>query len=222
MPFTTTKRRIHVSAFSLFFAGIMFVIYPALRPFSDETSLEGAIAFASTEWLVAHMLAMVAFTLLPLGLHGVHNSLQGTTLTYWALFLCVIGVGLILPFYGGETFGLYAIGQEAIRLQSGDLVNLAVTVRSGAGLIMFVTGLLLLAISSILLATAIWKSEQFMKWCGIPFAIGMSTYIPQFFFDQPLRVTHGLLVAIGCTWIAVCLWRTNSSTMNQNAQTIHS
>lgn len=59
-------------------AGVLFVLYPAIRPFSDEASLQGAAAFASTAWIVAHMLAMVGFTLLMVGLLGLHSSLQNT------------------------------------------------------------------------------------------------------------------------------------------------
>ncbi|MFA9456453.1 hypothetical protein ACERJO_06710 [Halalkalibacter sp. AB-rgal2] len=42
---------------------------------------------------------------------------------------------------------------------------------------------------------------------GIPLTLGMILYLPQFFFDQPLRVTHGILVAVGCVWIPIELWR---------------
>ncbi|WP_156289379.1 hypothetical protein [Oceanobacillus salinisoli] len=221
MPLFKKEYRIHLSALSLVISGILFVIYPALRPYSDEISMEGATAFASTEWLVAHMLAIVAFTLLPLGLLGFHNSLQGTNVrsfTYWALVLCLLGIGLTLPFYGGETFGLHAIGQEAIKQQSAALLSQADIVRSGAGLVMFLIGLLLLAIASIILAIAIWKSGKYPKWMGLPFAIGMSLYIPQFLAGQPLRITHGLLVSLGCIWIAVGLWRNRNQTSNRKAQ----
>lgn len=202
--------QMRISASSLVISGILFILYPMIRPFSDETSLQGAIAFASTNWLVAHILAIVAFTLLPLGLLGLHNSLQGTalnSLSYWAVVLCLIGVGLTLPFYGGESFGLHAIGQEAIRQQDANLVGLSTTVRSGTGLVMFLIGLLLLTIAAVLLAIAIWWSESYFKWSGILFALGMGLYIPQFFGDQPLRVAHGILVAIGCFCIGVGLWR---------------
>ena len=96
--------RVRISSVALMIAGVFFVLYPALRPFSDESSLQGAAAFASPSWLVAHMLAMVAFTLLALGLLGFFISLQETPmehLGYWALVLGLIGVGLTLPFYGG-------------------------------------------------------------------------------------------------------------------------
>lgn len=219
--------RMRLSASSILISGLLFVLYPTIRPFSDETSLQGATAFASTNWLVAHILAIVAFTLLPLGLFGLHNSLQGTavnSLAYWAVVLCLIGTGLTLPFYGGETFGLHAIGQEAIRQRAATLVSLATVVRSGAGLVMFLVGLLLLAIAAIILAITIWWSGRYPKWSGVPFALGMGLYIPQFFGGQPLRITHGILVAIGCLWIAIGLWRQSNQNIGEKVQstTFHS
>lgn len=218
MPVSTQVLRIRLSASSLVISGTLFVLYPMIRPFSDETSLQGATAFASTDWLVAHILAIVAFTLLPVGLLGLHNSLRGTavnSLAYWAVVLCLIGIGLTLPFYGGETFGLHAIGQEAIRQQAATLVSLATVVRSGAGLVMFLIGLLLLAIAAFILAIAIWWSGRYPKWSGIPLAFGMGLYIPQFFGGQPLRIAHGMLVALGCLWIAVGLWRQSNQNIDQ-------
>jgi len=202
--------RIRICSTALAIAGILFVLYPALRPFSDEVSLQGAAAFASSNWLLAHMLAMVALTLLPFGMLGLFLSLQGTlveSLGYWALVLAMVGVGLTLPFYGGEAFGLQAIGQEALRQQSANLLDIAAVVRAGAGLGMFLIGLLLLAISSVLVAIMVWKSGKYSKWSGLPLAVGMALYIPQFFFAQPIRVSHGILVAIGCLWLATDLWR---------------
>jgi hypothetical protein len=204
----TSRRR--VSAIALGIAAVLFVLYPAIRPFSDEASLQAAAAFASTEWLVAHTLAIVAFTLLPLGLLGLHSSLQDTaveSLAYWAVVLSMLGTGLTLPFYGGETYGLHAIGQEALRQQNVDLVGLAAVVRSGAGAALFALGLLLLAAAAITVAIALWRSGTYSKWTGIPFAVGFALYIPQFYGTQQVRVAHGLLVAIGCLWIAVALWR---------------
>src|SRR5262249_16850194 len=75
-------------------------------------------------------------------------------------------------------------------------------IRSGSGLVMFLAGLLLLATSAIVTATALWRSSRYPKASGVPFAVGVSLYIPQFFVTQPLRVAHGLLVAAGCVWMA--------------------
>ncbi|WP_136623587.1 hypothetical protein [Bradyrhizobium centrolobii] len=201
---------IRLGAGALVISGILFVTYPALRPFSDERSLQGAAAFGSAAWLASHMLAMVAFTLLPLGLLGLQRSLRGTSaerLLFLAVVLSVIGMGFTLPFYGGEAFGLHALGQEALRQRSDSPLGLVEVIRSGPGLVMFLAGLLLLAVSAIATAIALWRSRLYPKACGVPFAVGISLYIPQFFGAQPLRVAHGLLVAAGCVWMAAYLWR---------------
>src|SRR5262249_42933814 len=162
-------------------SGILFVLYPAIRPYSDETSLQGAQAFASTAWIVAHMLAMVAFTLVELGLLGLYFALRESAAerpAFWALAVSVLAIGLTLPFYGGEAFGLHAIGQEAVKEQNAALVSLAEVVRSGPGLVMFAVGLVLLGVGAIVAAIAIWRSGVIARWSGIPFALGFALYIP--------------------------------------------
>lgn len=208
---TSTKKiasssRVLLGALSLAISGVLFVLYPLLRPFSNESSLQGAAAFASSAWILAHLLAVIAFILLTLGLFGLHIALQHTVarhLVFVAFVVNWIGVGLILPYYGAEMFGLRALGQEALRQHSTALLPLVDAVRLGPGAIVFVAGLLLLAVSAILVAIAIWRSGILSRWSGIPFALGFVLYLPQFFGSQPLRVAHGLLVAFGCIWIAL-------------------
>jgi len=207
--------RVRLGAASFAIAGVLFVLYPAIRPFSDETSLQGATAFASTAWILAHMLAMVGFTLVMLGLLGLYLALRASgaeRMAFWALAVGVLAVGLLLPFYGAEAFGLHAIGQEALRQHSLALVGLANVVRSGPELIMFLLGLVLLAVSAIIVAATIWRSGTFAKWSGVPFAAGFALYIPQFFGTQPIRVAHGLLTGAGCLWIAAGMWRQSRQT----------
>ena len=202
--------RIRWAALALGVAGILFVLYPAIRPFSDEASLRGAAAFASTSWILAHMLAMLGFILLMVGLLGLYLVLSDTRtkrLAFAALVSGLIAIGLTLPFYGGEAFGLHAIGQRAVEQHSSALMSLAPVVRSGPQLVMFLIGLLILGVASILAAIAIWKSGSLAKWSGIPFSAGFALYIPQFFGSQPIRVVHGILVMGGCLWIAVEMWR---------------
>jgi hypothetical protein len=88
--------RIRLAAVSLALSGIFFVLYPAIRPFSDESSLLGAEAFASFSWVLAHSLAK-AFVLLSLGLLGLYIRLQKTPVerrAIQALVLSWIGVGI--------------------------------------------------------------------------------------------------------------------------------
>jgi hypothetical protein len=215
----TSTARVRLGATALGLAGILFVLYPAIRPFSDETSLQGAAAFASTEWLVAHILGMLGFTLIGLGLLGLHITLRetrGERLAFGAVVVGWLGIGLTLPYYGGEAFGLHAIGQEALRQHNATLVALANVVRGGPQEVMFGVGLLLIAVSAIMVAIAIWRSGVLPRWSGVPFALAFALYIPQFFGNQPIRVAHGLLVAIGCLWIAASMWRkSNARTLSR-------
>lgn len=191
------------SALSLALAGVLFVLYPAIRPFSDEVSLQGAAAFGSTAWLVAHAFAIVAFVLLVLGLLGVYLVLQRSPaerLMLYALVLSWLGVGLTLPFYGAEVFGLHAIGQAAVRRNDPSLVSLAADVRGQPGIWFIVVGLLLLAFGIVLLAIAAWRSRILIAWIGVPLAVAFALYLPQFTTPKPVRVAHGLLVAAGC-WL---------------------
>lgn len=202
---STIRRRLTSACFAL--AGVLFVLYPLLRPFSDETSLRGAAAFGSSAWIVAHSMAIVAFILLALGVLGVYLRLQRTEVEPWvlvALVLCWIGVGLTLPFYGAEVFGLHAIGQAALKENNASLVSLAADVRGAPGIWFIITGLLLLGAGVVVFAVAIGRSGLFQKWSGIPLAIGFALYLPQFMLAQPLRVAHGLLITVGCGIIA---WR---------------
>ena len=194
-----------LGALSLALAGILFFLYPALRPFSNEASLQGAEAFASPFWILAHMLAIGGFILLALSLLGLYSTLQNTPtrrLMSVALVLTWIGVGFTLPYYGAEIFALHAIGQEAVKQQSVALLPLVSAVRYGPAIFVFAVGLLLLAVGPILVAITVWRSGTLSRWSSMVFALGFALYIPQFFGPQPIRVAHGVLVAIGCIWFA--------------------
>jgi hypothetical protein len=195
-----------MTALSLAIAGICLVLDPAIRPFSFESSLRGAEAFAASSWLLAHSLAMVGFILLTLGLLGLYCHLRETTagsLGITALVVTWIGVGFTLPYYGAETFALHAVGQEVVRQSNVDLlVTLTNSIRFGEGIWFFGFGLLAIAVGTILFGIAIWKSGILTRWSGIPLAIGFTLFIPQFYTPQPVRIGHGLLVMVGCWLIA--------------------
>jgi hypothetical protein len=201
----TNVLRIRLAALSLALSGLSFVLYPEIRPFSDESSLVGAHSFASFSWVLAHSLAMVAFVLLALGLLGLYLHLREMAVerrAIQALVLSWIGVGLTLPYYGAETFGLHAIGQEAVREKNPAILSLVNSIRLQEGLVFFVPGLVLLAVGTILFAIVIWRSNSHPTWSGIPLAVGFALYLPQFFEPQSIRVAHGLLIMIACLLIA--------------------
>lgn len=205
--------RVWLTSLAFVVAGLLFVFYPIVRPFSSEVGLQGAAAFGSTGWVVAHSFAIFGFVLMVLGLFGIFLPLQHTPVEGLALIGLVvswIGVGLVLPFYGAEVFGLHAIGQEALKENNGALVSLADSVRGQPGIWFILIGLGLLGVGVILSAIALWRSGIFVKWIGIPVAVGFALYLPQFSWPQYLRVAHGFLITIGCLLIAWNLMRTET------------
>ena len=62
---------------------------------------------------------------------------------------------------------------------------------------LLVAALLLLAAGAAMFATAIWKAQDRLRWSGIPLAVGLALYLPQFLAPQPVRIGHGPLMALG-------------------------
>ena len=189
-------------------AGILFVAYPGIRPFSSETGLEGAQALASTNWIVAHSLAMAGFILIGLALLGLHEYLRGSRgarLAGWATVLSWIGIGLTLPYYGAEVFGLHAVGQAVIDGNDPGLMSIANDIRWEVGIFWILAGLAALGIGVVLAAIAIWRSGRMTNWSGVVLAIAFALYIPQFAAVQPIRVAHGGLVLLGGLLVAGAL-----------------
>jgi hypothetical protein len=190
---------------SLVFAatGLLFLAYPLLRPYVDETTLDGLRSFGTNAWIAAHLSAVLGFILLPLGLQALKASRTAYLLTYF-------GVGLTLPYYGAETFGLHAIGVHTAANGTTILLGMVDTIRyNPAAMTTFAVGLLLIAAGAITTAAGVWHST-FPRWSAIPFATGFALFIPQFFTPAPFRIAHGVLIAIGCAWLAVELRRPHS------------
>ncbi len=207
---STTLTRTRLGAFALVTAGVLFVLYPAVRPWHDETTVAGATAsMSSGAWVASHLFAMIGFILVPLGLLAVRNAVSHTRAERLALTAAVtswIGAGLTLPYYGAEDFGLNAIARKA---SPGDLLDLAETVRfSPVAATTFGLGLALLGIGAVLGGIAIWRSGVLPRYSGIPFALGFALFIPQFYTPPAVRIAHGILVGAGLAYLALALWQT--------------
>jgi hypothetical protein len=192
----------------LVIAGVFFVLFPVVRPFFDESSIQGAQEFASDQWVIAHSLGIGGFILLSLGFLGLYLHLRGTQIELWALrgfVLCLVGTGLTLPFFGAEAFGLQVIGSAAVNQNNAALIPLVNQVRFGPGIAFIVGGLLCVAAAAIVMAAVVWNSQALPKWSGIPLAAGFAVYIPQLQGDpsfQIIRIGVGFLILIGCCWLA--------------------
>jgi hypothetical protein len=204
-----SRYRLRAAAAALAVGGVLFAAYPALRPYTDETTLEGARAFASTAWVVSHTMGMLGFIGLAIGLLGVHAAQSGAAdsrRSFWALLVTWIGAGLTLTYYGAEAFGLRVIGRLAVKSGDPALLDLAHQLRFGPGAVLFGAGMVLLAAGGIMTAVVTWRDGGLMSWGGALTGIGLVLYLPQFLQTPPVRAAHGVLLAVGCLWLAMGLW----------------
>jgi hypothetical protein len=120
--------------------------------------------------------------------------------------LAWIGVGLTLPYYGAEDFGLHAIAGP--HGHGSDLLELVKAVRyQPLAITIFGAGLILIALGAVVAAVAVWRSGALAKASGVLFGAAFALYLPQFFGPAAVRIGHGVLVAIGSVVLAVELWR---------------
>jgi hypothetical protein len=175
-------------------AGTLFLAYPAVRPYSSEAGLAGAQAFGSGRWVLAHTLAMLAFGCLAAGVFAFTQDRMARSTV-------LVGVGLVLPYYGAETFGLHALGVAAVQGNDGSLTRISDLVRNNpAALVMFGLGLTALAVCGIRLAKLGWAHAKLGSTLA---AIGLVTYLPQFFGPPWIRIAHGMLLAVGLILLAL-------------------
>lgn len=192
-------------------AAVLFVLYPALRPWGDATPAGAPSAFASPAWIIAHLAGVAGFVLVGAGLLALRDGLAptpGRWLAGVSLGAWWIGTGLVLPYYGAESFALHAIGERIGRTGDPSPLDLVENIRLGtAQVIVFGSGLLLLAVAGTLAALAVARSQVLSRWAGVPFAAGFVLYLPQFSVGPGLRIAHGVLVAVGCVLLAAQLRR---------------
>ena len=166
------------------FVGVMFAAYPALRPYSDEEGTAGADAFASSNWVLAHTFAMLGFVALALTVLYAGRRSDLAVVTTW------IGVGLVLPYYGAETFALHALGVDAVQNANPGLIDLADPIRySLVQSVMFGLGLVLIGVG--LVAFALRNRY------AVVLAAGFVLFLPQFYTPPAVRIAHGVLIAVG-------------------------
>jgi hypothetical protein len=199
--------RIRFGAGALVFGGVMFLLYPALRPWHDESTVVGARTSMSSDfWVAAHLFGMLGFIAVPLGLLAL-NAVVASRVSYLALITAWIGAGLTLPYYGAEDFGLHALARSA----TPDLLGVVDQVRyQPVAVTIFGVGLVLIGVAGILAAVAVWRSGVLPATAGLVFAIGFALFVPQFYLPASARIAHGAIVFVGCGWLAYGLWRAPS------------
>ncbi|MFC0531280.1 hypothetical protein [Phytohabitans kaempferiae] len=197
-----------LGAFALAAAGALFLLYPAIRPWHDESTVDGAAAsMGSGAWVASHTFAMFGFVLASLGLFALRDAIR-TRLTTAAALITGVAAGLVLPYYGAETFGLHGLAQRYAEGDRFDLLAAVDAVRDQPfAITMFGVGLLALAAGGVLAALAVRRSGALPPASGLLFGLGLVLFLPQFFTPAPVRIAHGALLAAGCVWLAAALWR---------------
>lgn len=176
-------------------AGVLFLLYPVVRPWHDETTAAGAReSMASGAWVASHLFAMIGFILVGLALLGLRD-LVGTR----AVAVVWAGAGLTLTYYGAEDFGLHA----AANTGGTDLLAVAEATRyNPVAVTVFGVGLVALAVGAVLVALAVRRTSAMV------FAAGFVLFLPQFFTPAPVRIAHGVLMLVGLVWFGLDVART--------------
>lgn len=198
-------------AVTLALSGLLFLLYPAVRPWHNESTVGGAMAsMSSSAWVAAHSFAILALILMPLGmlaLCGLSAGARGARMTFAATVIMWLGAGLTLPYYGAEDFALHAIARTASSGAQLDLLALVDAIRFGAAAaVTFGAGLVLLGIAGMLLAISTWRTAILPRFSAVPLAIALLLVIPQFYLPAWARIAHGILVALALLWLALVLW----------------
>lgn len=191
--------------------GLLMAVYLLTRPYGDAAAadtLEAAQAFASPWWVASHLcgaLALASFGRLALRVSDLIDRSPARIGRWTGL----AGVVLVLPYYGAETFGLHAVGREALATGPG-VLSLVDDIRDHpAALVTFGLGLLLLAISGVCVALA-WQRARGSR-TAWPLGILVALVLPQFFLPPAGRMAFGVAYAAAAAWWLLSLWRDGSS-----------
>ncbi len=196
------------AALALAIAGILFLLFPFVRPWGDETTADGAAAvMSSAAWVAAHLCHMFGLMLVALGVLGVRDIVGGK-LAYAAVVTMWVGATLIVGFLGVETFGVHVIAAQYANGVHFDLLALIKALRfTPAAITIFAVGMFAVTIGGVLTALAIRRSTVLPRSSGVLFAVSFVLFIPQFATPPEVRTGYGVLLAAGCIWLAAALWR---------------
>ena len=180
--------RVRVGALSLGLSALLLTAFPLVRPFfpldpslPSETLAVASPSVTSARWLVAHLFAMGAFVLLPFGMLALYADLRAGLMeprALRALAWSIAGIALIMQMLGFETYVLPILGRLYLSGTTG-IAGVVGLIYLGPAIVVFLLGLLFLAIGAVYLAVAIWHS-RLPRWAGVLFAIGLALWFPPF------------------------------------------
>ncbi|GEM_PF-988645 len=187
-------------------AGVFMAAYLLTRPYGDKTvgatPAETAAAFASPWWVAAHvfgMLALASFARLALRA----SPMGRRTAAAVGRTTGLVGVVIVLPYFGAETFALHAVGQRAVAGDPGVLELVTPIREQPVAMAMFGLGLVLLGVSGIAVARALIPVLGRAAW---PLGVLMALLLPQFFLPPTARMLFGLAVLAAAMVVARAAW----------------
>ncbi|MFC8732752.1 hypothetical protein ACFT5B_09860 [Luteimicrobium sp. NPDC057192] len=192
--------------------GALVVLFPALRPWPSEAvaTPELARAMASDRWIVAHLCGAAAIALWPYAAALVTRLLPAGRAARAAVVTGGAGAALVLPYFGAEIFAIHELAGRATTTWDPAFLDAIDDIRlQPVAATMFASGLLLLAVSGVLLAVAWWRAQDgAARWAAVPLAAALVLFLPQFFAGEPVRVAHGVLAGLAAWLLAAAVVRT--------------
>jgi hypothetical protein len=191
----------------------LFSVFPFVRPFfpMDVFSRTGLVAaapaLADPAWVGAHLALTLAFVLLIPGLLGVYATLAESPLeprARRALIASLLGIGLVLPTLGLETYAMPVIARAHLDGATG-IAHVLGPIYRGPAVQVLLVGLGLLAYGAIVFARTIRRSGVLPGWAAVMFATGLTLWLPM--LPRPIRIVDGLLIGIGGITLAWRMWR---------------
>ena len=206
--------RLRLGAIALGLSALLLTAFPLVRPFfpldprsPQKTLTVASPVITSIYWVVGHLVAMLAFVLLPLGTLTLYAHLRagpaepaGLRALAWSL----AGTVLIMPMLGFETHVLPILG-NLYRAGTTGVAPIIELIYLGPAIVVFLLGLLCLAIGSVYLAVAVWRDGSLPRWAGVAFAIGLALWFPP--FPRVVRTIDGLLIGFGGLWLASAIFK---------------
>ncbi len=202
-------RYLRLGTTALALSGVLFALFPLTRPWQDAAGTDAGLVAAALDswWVPAHLsgaLGFLLFAFASTAVLGVIMKGPGEPAARSMALLSMLGAGLILPFYGAESFGLHAVA-AADGLSDAAKAVIMESIRSGPyALTTFGAGLVIMAVAGICLAISISRLKEGSAVPAIAVAVLLSLYLPQFFGPPWLRIGHGVL--LGISLLALAAW----------------
>lgn len=204
------RRYLRLGTTGLALSGVMFALFPLTRPWQDAAGTDVGLVAAALDswWIPSHLfgaLGFLFFAFATTAVLGVIMKGPGEPAARTMALLAMLGTGLLLPFYGAESFGLHAVATTPVITETASRGVLMEAIRTDPYAIgTFAPGLLLVAAAAICLAVAIVRMGEGPALPAIAVAVLLTLYLPQFLGAPWLRITHGLL--LGASFLALACW----------------